>query len=62
MGNKIAVLASGNGSGFEAIYNGIKDKELDASVEVVISNNNFLFLQFIWYDCSGPLTNRNLQI
>ena len=39
MGNKIAVLASGNGSGFEAIYNGIKDKELDASVEVVISNN-----------------------
>jgi phosphoribosylglycinamide formyltransferase-1 len=39
MGKKIAVLASGNGSGFEAIYNATANNDLDASVEVVISNN-----------------------
>lgn len=40
MGKKLAVLASGNGSGFEAIYNAVKDKQLDCSIEVVISNNS----------------------
>lgn len=36
---KIAVLASHNGSGFEALYNASKAKELDIEIVVVISNN-----------------------
>ena len=35
---KIAVLASHNGSGFEALYNASQAKELDIEIVVVISN------------------------
>lgn len=37
---KLAVLASGRGSNFQAILNNIQQKKLDASVEIVISNNS----------------------
>lgn len=37
--HKIAILASHNGSGFEAIHNAIKEKKLALDIEVVISNN-----------------------
>jgi len=36
---KIAILASHNGSGFDAIYAAIAKKELDIEIVVVISNN-----------------------
>ncbi|MDZ7262978.1 MAG: phosphoribosylglycinamide formyltransferase [candidate division KSB1 bacterium] len=35
---KIAILASGRGSNFEAILNNIKHGQLDATIQVVISN------------------------
>lgn len=38
MSIKLAVLVSGRGSNLEAILRAIKDNELDAKVEVVISN------------------------
>jgi phosphoribosylglycinamide formyltransferase-1 len=37
---KIAILASHNGSGFEAIYNAIQAKELELEIPLVISNNS----------------------
>lgn len=37
---KLAILASHNGSGFEAIQDAIKNGTLQASVEIVISNNS----------------------
>ena len=37
---KLAILASHNGSGFEAIQNAIANEVLQASIEVVISNNS----------------------
>lgn len=43
---KIAVLASHNGSGFDALYNASISKELDIEIVLVISNNtNALVLQ-----------------
>ena len=36
---KLAILASHNGSGFEALYNASKAKELDIQIAVIISNN-----------------------
>lgn len=38
--NKIGILASHNGSGFEAIQKAIKDEILDAKVVVIITNNS----------------------
>ncbi|UCE06166.1 MAG: phosphoribosylglycinamide formyltransferase, partial [bacterium] len=35
---RLAVLASGRGSNFEAILTNIKQRKLDASIQVVISN------------------------
>lgn len=37
---RLAVLASGRGSNFEAILNNIKQGKLDASIQVVISNKS----------------------
>lgn len=37
---RLAVLASGRGSNFEAILNNIKQGKLDASIQVVISNKD----------------------
>lgn len=37
---KIAILASHNGSGFDAIYDAISKKNLDAQIDLVISNNS----------------------
>src|SRR5262249_15904411 len=39
MSIKLAVLVSGQGSNMEAILKAIEQKELDAKVEVVLSNN-----------------------
>jgi len=36
---KIAILASHNGSGFEAIHNAILEQRLSLKIEIVISNN-----------------------
>jgi phosphoribosylglycinamide formyltransferase 1 len=36
----IAILASHNGSGFDAIYNAILDKRLNLKIAVIISNNS----------------------
>ncbi len=36
---KIAILASYNGSGFDAIYNAVANKKLNLEIAVVISNN-----------------------
>ncbi|MBN1352415.1 phosphoribosylglycinamide formyltransferase [candidate division KSB1 bacterium] len=37
---KLAILASGRGSNFEAILTNIQQKKLDAAVQIVISNNS----------------------
>lgn len=37
--HKIAILASHNGSGFEAIYKAVLSKRLQLEIQVVISNN-----------------------
>ena len=37
--NKIAILASGNGTTLEAIITAIKEKKLNASIKVVITDN-----------------------
>lgn len=36
---KIGILSSYNGSGFDALYNAIKNNVLDAEISIVISNN-----------------------
>ena len=36
---KLGILASHNGSGFQAIYKAISEKELDIQITLVISNN-----------------------
>ena len=36
----LAILASHNGSGFDAIYQAVKDKKLDVNIKLVISNNS----------------------
>lgn len=37
--NKIAILASHNGSGFEAIFNAVQSKQLQLEIALLISNN-----------------------
>jgi len=59
---KIAILASHNGSGFEALYDASKSKRLDIEIVVIISNNTDakILQKANLYNTDNFIVNKNL--
>ena len=59
---KIAILASHNGSGFEALYDASKSKRLDIEIVVIISNNTDakILQKANLYNIDNFIVNKNL--
>jgi len=59
---KIAILASYNGSGFEALYDASKSKRLDIEIVVIISNNTDakILQKANLYNIDNFIVNKNL--
>ena len=59
---KIAILASHNGSGFEALYDASKSKRLDIEIVGIISNNTDakILQKANLYNIDNFIVNKNL--
>lgn len=59
---KIAILASHNGSGFEALYDASKSKRLDIEIVVIISNNTDakILQKANLYNIDNFIVNKNI--
>jgi phosphoribosylglycinamide formyltransferase-1 len=58
----IGILSSHNGSGYDSLYNAIKDGSLDANISVVISNNSGsnVIKNAIKRDTPNYIVNKNI--